>query len=225
MRRDSSAARAATAASSRRGGKWQVKVLPRPSVLSISSVPPWRCSTCLTMARPRPEPPRRAAAARIDAIEALGEARQVFGGDADAGVADREVAARPRPPTSGSRIAPVGAACTWRRCRPGCENAEWISASSPSRLRRRLDLPARTLADAARRASTSLRSTRAQRRHVDRLALGRRARRPRGATARAGPGRCAFMRWAWRRISCSGPRSAGSSARPAAGSRGSRRSR
>ena len=45
------------AAEMRAGRKVQVKLLPFPSTLVTSSRPPWRCSACLTMARPRPEPP------------------------------------------------------------------------------------------------------------------------------------------------------------------------
>ena len=42
-------------------GKWQVKVLPLPTLLSICSWPRWWISTCLTIARPRPVPPVLAA--------------------------------------------------------------------------------------------------------------------------------------------------------------------
>src|ERR1700687_396961 len=46
-----------TAVCSRSRGKSQVNLLPRPSWLSIESWAPCRCSTCLTIASPRPEPP------------------------------------------------------------------------------------------------------------------------------------------------------------------------
>ena len=39
------------------GGKSTENTEPWPSTLAIWSVAPWRCSTCLTMARPRPVPP------------------------------------------------------------------------------------------------------------------------------------------------------------------------
>ena len=48
---------AASSARSRPGGKRIVKVEPAPGVLSISSSAPWRCTTCLTIARPSPVPP------------------------------------------------------------------------------------------------------------------------------------------------------------------------
>eukprot|EP01037_Dinobryon_pediforme_P003468 gene3468-3513_t len=41
----------------RLAGKVTENTEPLPSVLAMSSVAPWRCSTCLTMARPRPVPP------------------------------------------------------------------------------------------------------------------------------------------------------------------------
>ena len=34
----------------------KVKVLPTPGVLSTSIAPPWACTMCLTMERPRPVP-------------------------------------------------------------------------------------------------------------------------------------------------------------------------
>ena len=41
----------------RAGGRCTLKVEPLPRVLRMSRLAPWRCSTCLTMARPRPVPP------------------------------------------------------------------------------------------------------------------------------------------------------------------------
>ena len=63
----------------------------------------WRVSTCLTMASPRPVPPGLARAAAVDAIEALGEPRDVARLDADAGV----VHARTRRAPSSSAPASV----------------------------------------------------------------------------------------------------------------------
>ena len=62
----------------------------------MSSSPPWRCTTCLTIARPEPGAAGLARAAAVDAIEALGQARQMLARDAEAGVAHRELAARRR---------------------------------------------------------------------------------------------------------------------------------
>lgn len=45
------------AGASRVAGNTQEKVLPSPGSLVISSRPWWRCSTCFTMASPRPVPP------------------------------------------------------------------------------------------------------------------------------------------------------------------------
>ena len=76
--------------STRRAGSLTANVLPCPSSLSISSSAWCRSSTCLTIARPRPGAAGRARAAAIDAIEALGQPRNVLGRDADARVGHRE---------------------------------------------------------------------------------------------------------------------------------------
>ena len=46
---------------------------------SMRSSPRWRLRMCLTMASPRPVPPFSRLARHVDAVEALGEARQVLG--------------------------------------------------------------------------------------------------------------------------------------------------
>ena len=63
-------------------------VVPLPTSLSTSTEPPWACIMCLTMERPRPVPPGRAAAALVHAVEALEDVGQVGGGNADAIVGD-----------------------------------------------------------------------------------------------------------------------------------------
>ena len=48
---------AADGGAARLAGNRIAKVDPTPGVLSIFNSPPCRCTTCLTMARPRPVPP------------------------------------------------------------------------------------------------------------------------------------------------------------------------
>ena len=72
-------------------------VEPLPSSLWISSSPPWRCTTCLTIDRPRPGAAGVARTAAVDAVEAFGQARQVLAGDAEAGVAAPPTRRRRRP--------------------------------------------------------------------------------------------------------------------------------
>src|SRR5690606_5904526 len=50
-------ARTCSRARTRSGPKWQLKVLPWPTSLSISSRAWCRCRMCLTIDRPRPVPP------------------------------------------------------------------------------------------------------------------------------------------------------------------------
>ena len=44
-------------AAHRAAGIRTVKVLPTPGVLSTVMVPPWACTMCLTIERPKPVPP------------------------------------------------------------------------------------------------------------------------------------------------------------------------
>ena len=71
-----------------------VKVAPSPGVLSIVSRPPCRLRMCLTSARPRPGAALRAAVGDIDAVEALGQPRQMLGRDAGTVVAHRHARLR-----------------------------------------------------------------------------------------------------------------------------------
>ena len=73
-------------------------VAPSPGRLSMVSRPRWRLTMCLTMARPSPVPPLSRLSAGVDAVEALGQARQVLGRDARAVVAHaRDWPRRPAP--------------------------------------------------------------------------------------------------------------------------------
>lgn len=56
-----------TSASGQPRGRWRPKVLPRPTSLSTDTRPPCTCATCLTMASPRPVPPR----SRLRALSTL----------------------------------------------------------------------------------------------------------------------------------------------------------
>ena len=69
--------------------KRALKRLPWPGVLVMCSVAPWRPRACLTIARPNPCR-RFRAIVRGRPGEALGQARDVLGGNADAGVLDFE---------------------------------------------------------------------------------------------------------------------------------------
>ena len=82
-----------------------MKIEPRPTSLSMVSAPRWRLTMCLTMARPRPVPPSCARAAGVDAVEALGQARQVLARRCPRPRRRR----RPRPggPAGGRRAAPA----------------------------------------------------------------------------------------------------------------------
>ena len=95
-----------------------MNVLPRPSSLSTVIWPP--CASAIQW-RDRQAEPRSAVGSRprrIGAIEALEQVRQVFGGDADAGVLDaqrRPAGLAPsRPPSRVRR-----ATCSAARCQPG----------------------------------------------------------------------------------------------------------
>ena len=67
----------------RRSGAAHGNVVPSPSSLSTSIVPPWFSTTCFTIARPSPVPPVSRDRA-VHAVEALEDARDVARGDADA---------------------------------------------------------------------------------------------------------------------------------------------
>ena len=80
----------------RAAGRIAANVLPLPGSLSISSAAWWRKQHVLDDREAEASAAGRARAAAVDAIEALGEPRQVLGRDADAGVGDREAAAAVR---------------------------------------------------------------------------------------------------------------------------------
>ena len=71
-----------------------MNVDPLPTELSTATLPRIVSTMCLTIDRPRPGPTELARSARVDAIEALEDPRQVLGGDAGAGVGDHEPDAR-----------------------------------------------------------------------------------------------------------------------------------
>ena len=72
-------------------GSVSVKVVPSPSALSTSSVPPCAVVMALVMARPRPTP-GTALRCAVEARKKRGEQLPLLaGGDADAGVADRQL--------------------------------------------------------------------------------------------------------------------------------------
>ena len=83
----------------RRGGRRTVKRLPCPGALSMRELRLVAQKHVLDDGEPQTGAAGRARAAAVDAVEALGQARNVFGGDADAGVGDGELAAfRAHPP-------------------------------------------------------------------------------------------------------------------------------
>ena len=74
-------------------GTRSVNVEPTPSADSTETAPPWLVATWRTMARPEPGAAGLAAAGPVDPVEALEDAVEVAGRDADAVVGDH--AARP----------------------------------------------------------------------------------------------------------------------------------
>ena len=73
-----------------RTGCARVNVVPRPSSLATSIVPPCSLTSSWTSARPMPEPSCVRPSRAVDAMEALEQARQLVLGHADAGVRDSQ---------------------------------------------------------------------------------------------------------------------------------------
>ena len=97
-----------------------MKTEPWPGSLSISSAPRWWLTMCLTMARPSPVPPSSRERAGVDAVEALGQPRQMLARDARR--RGRAPRARPRRcagPGAGGRQEPGGAAAATSTAVPG----------------------------------------------------------------------------------------------------------
>ncbi len=68
-----------------------VKVEPLPGCDQTRTSPPWFCATCLTMLRPRPDPPGVAGPGRVAAVEPLEDAILLVIRNPDALVGDRDL--------------------------------------------------------------------------------------------------------------------------------------